>query len=139
MNPSLLLITHAGLGDALRDTAEDIIGHCPMPVDQLAPQPDEPIETLRERAEATLSSLDRGQGVLILTDAYGATPGNIAVALGEAHGHPVVTGVNLPMLLRVMNYAHLPVAGLVDKALSAARDGILVADGHGRDLGRQHG
>ena len=127
MNASLLLITHPGVGEALQRNARDILGSCPMPLATLAPQAGESVSATRSRAEALLAELDRGAGVLILTDAYGATPSNLAVALATAHDHPVVAGVNLPMVLRVMNYAHLPLETLAEKALSSARDGILMA------------
>lgn len=139
MKPSLLLMTHAGVGGVLRRTAEDIIGQCPMPIAELAPEPDEPVATLRGRAEAALTGLDAGDGVLILTDAYGATPSNMAVALGDLYGYPVIAGLNLPMLLRVMNYPNLPLERLVDKALSAARDGILMAAWRSDVVGQRHG
>lgn len=128
MKAGLLLITHPGVGEVLRQNAEDILGQSPMPVGTLAPAEGEAVNETRERGEALVHSLDGGAGILILTDAYGATPSNLAVALGDDHHYPVVTGVNLPMVLRVMNYAHLPVEALVEKALAAARDGILIAN-----------
>ncbi len=139
MNPSLLLITHPGVGEALIATAEDILGSLPMPHASLAPGADESVGTSRARAADALARLDRGAGVLILTDAYGATPSNLAVGLAETRGHPVITGVNLPMVLRVMNYAYLPVELLVDKALSAARDGILIAQAPAASTGTGNG
>ena len=139
MKPSVLLITHAGIGAALRETAEEILGQRPMPIAALAPEPDEPVASMQGRVEAAFASLDHGEGVLMLTDAYGATPSNMAVALGGHYGYPVIAGLNLPMLLRVMNYPHLPVEQLIDKALSAARDGILVADRPSDPVGQRHG
>ena len=139
MKPSVLLITHTGIGAALRETAEEILGQRPMPIAELAPEPNESVASIQGRAEAALASLDHGEGVLILTDAYGATPSNMAVALGAHYGYPVIAGLNLPMLLRVMNYPHLSVERLVDKALSAARDGILMADRPSDPVGRRHG
>ena len=66
-----------------------------------------------------------GDGVLVLTDLYGSTPSNIACKL-RRHGHVrVVSGVNLPMLIRVLNYPDLDLDSLKEKALSGGRDGVL--------------
>ena len=69
---------------------------------------------------------DRGDGVLVLTDLYGSTPANLAVALGDRHDRiRVLAGANLPMLVRALSYAGLELDQLVDKALTGGRDGVL--------------
>ena len=65
------------------------------------------------------------EGVLILTDIYGATPCNIAKKLCCRENIRLVSGLNLPMLLRVMNYAHLALPHLAEKAVSGGKAGIL--------------
>ncbi len=127
MKPGLLLLTHPGVGAALTHTAETILGDLPLAIEYLAPSTHEAIETTHGRAEMLINALDSGAGVIILTDAYGATPSNMAVALGRAHRLPVLAGLNLPMLLRILNYPDLSTSALVEKALSAAQDGILQA------------
>ena len=76
-----------------------------------------------------LDQLDEGDGVLVLTDAYGSTPSNIACRLGARRQVAVVTGLNLPMLLRVLNYPALPLDELKEKAVSGGRDGVLLVPG----------
>lgn len=128
MNVAILLITHQGLGAAMRQTVEEIMGEPPLPMACIEPGLDESIETARERALDTAEQLSSGyDGVLILTDAYGATPCNIAVAVGKQQHAPVVTGLNLPMLLRIMSYPSLSPHSLAAKALSTAEDGIALA------------
>ena len=80
---------------------------------------------MREQAQGMVQELDRGDGVLVLTDMYGSTPSNIAAGLQKEGKVSVVAGINLPMLIRVLNYPFLDLAALAEKALSGGRDGIL--------------
>ncbi|KAF0282557.1 PTS fructose transporter subunit IIA [Spiribacter sp. 1M153] len=127
MSAGLLLVTHPGVGKALRETAEGILPRLPLAIATLSPGPHDPPETTLGRVEAAAAGVDSGDGVLILTDAFGATPANIAIAVARGQGYPVITGVNLPMLLRVLNYPELSLESLARMALAAARDGILEA------------
>ncbi len=136
MSAGLLLITHPGVGAALQETAEAILGRLPLETAALSPQDAESPEAAHGRADALADRLDQGDGVVILTDAYGATPGNLAVALGRARGYPVITGLNLPMLLRILNYPWLSMDALAETALAAARNGILQATPPATDTGR---
>mgnify|MGYP000255706940 FL=1 len=127
MSAGLLLVTHPGVGNALRETAEGILPRLPLAVATLSPGPHDSPETTLGRVEAAATTVESGDGVLVLTDAFGATPANIAIAVARGRGYPVITGVNLPMLLRVLNYPELSVESLARMALAAARDGILQA------------
>ena len=64
--------------------------------------------------------------MLILTDLYGSTPSNIANRLIDTHNASVISGANLPMLLRILNYPEMSLEALCDKAANGARDGIVV-------------
>ncbi|MDR9432294.1 MAG: PTS fructose transporter subunit IIA [Spiribacter sp.] len=125
MSAGVLLVTHPGVGAALADTAAAIIGHNDLPLAHLSPQEPESPQVTCTRGQSLIETLDQGVGVIILTDAFGATPSNIALALGRTSANPVIAGLNLPMLLRVLNYLDLPLDVLAQKALSAAQDGIL--------------
>lgn len=128
MSVSLLLITHDDIGRTLlRVAIETLHGSCPIDVRCLAVGAVSDPETTHAQGEQLVSELDTGSGVLILTDAYGSTPSNIACQLSRSHRTAVVTGLNLPMLLRVLNYSTLDLAGLADKALTGGRDGVLRA------------
>ena len=74
-----------------------------------------------------MRKVDGGHGVLVLTDLYGATPSNIAAKLSRL-GTPVrrVSALSLPMLLRVMNYADLPLDELPAIAAAGARNGAII-------------
>ncbi|NIR29308.1 MAG: PTS fructose transporter subunit IIA [Gammaproteobacteria bacterium] len=125
MSVGVLLITHDGLGRDLIDTAGAMLGASPLAMQALevsqADEPDEVVETAHQR----LRELDEGLGVLVLTDAYGSTPSNIAQRLAADARVVVVAGVNLPMLIRVLNYPRLSLAEMAEKAVSGGRDGIV--------------
>jgi PTS system ascorbate-specific IIA component len=125
MSCGLLIITHNQIGEALLQTATHMLGFCPLLAHTLAVTPECNPDQLRERARVLARDLDQGDGVLVLTDMFGSTPSNIATALGKAGQVSVVSGINLPMLVRVLNYPHLSLERITDKALSGGRDGIL--------------
>ncbi len=125
MTVGLLIITHSGLGEALLDTARQILGHLPLTVRLLAVHEDEDPSECLSGARTLAAELDQGAGVLVLTDLYGSTPSNIANQLLDHPRLHVVSGVNLPMLMRVMNYPGLTVQDLVKKAVSGGKDGII--------------
>jgi len=121
-----LLITHDPLGHVLRSTADAILGHCPLPLEVLTVPLDSDPEQTAAEARRLATALDKGAGVLVLTDLYGSTPGNIACRLLEWPQVRVVSGINLPMLLKVCNYYMLPLDELAAKAASGGRDGIML-------------
>jgi mannose PTS system EIIA component len=126
MSIGLLLITHGRLGIDLLATAREIFGNPQVRADALEVKNDAPLEPLLEQAERLADRLDDGSGLLVLTDLYGATPANLAQRLAQRHRTSrVVAGINLPMLVRAMNYAALDLDALEQKAHSGGRDGVL--------------
>jgi PTS system ascorbate-specific IIA component len=125
MTIGLLLIPHNRMGDVLLDIATHMLGFCPLATRALAVLPNSDPDILLEEARQQVKELDQDQGVLVLTDIYGSTPSNIAKRLMEGNHVKVVAGVNLPMLVRVLNYPRLSLLELADKALTGGRDGIV--------------
>ena len=80
---------------------------------------------LLPRARRLVNELDQGQGVLILSDIYGATPCNIVGRLLEPGRIEGVAGVNLPMLVRTLTYRNGNLMTLVQKAVSGGREGVI--------------
>jgi PTS system ascorbate-specific IIA component len=120
----LLIVTHNQIGTSLYETASNMLGMCPLRAEVLSVMADcDPDEMVR-RGRKLVTKLNHGDGVLILTDMYGSTPSNIAARLADDHQVLVVSGVNLPMMVRVMNYPTLSVTELALKAESGGRDGI---------------
>lgn len=125
MPVGLLIITHNAIGDDLVATARSMLGDIPLDTICLAvPQRGDP-DDLTARARGFCARLDQGDGVLVMSDMYGSTPSNIAGRLLDTPRVQVVSGLNLPMLIRVLNYPQLPLADLVEKAISGGREGIL--------------
>lgn len=131
MTVGLLIITHGRIGEQLLDTAKSMLGLCPLQTACLAVSQHCDPDTLFGETREWYEMLDRGEGVLVLTDMYGSTPSNVANRLLNEPGlrAQVVAGVNLPMLVRVLNYPSLTLPELVNKALSGGHDGILLCEG----------
>ncbi len=124
---ALLIISHNRIGAELLDTAKAMLGSCPMPAAVLPVGTQDDPEILLQRAREMLAALDQSDGAIILTDMFGSTPANIARALQRENGQvDVVAGLNLPMLVRLLNYPVLTRRQLVDKALSGAHEGIFL-------------
>ncbi len=129
MSVGLLVIAHAQLGNALVETAIGTLENCPLEVRVLGIPRDGDPEELGHQAEGIIHEIDRGDGVLVLTDMYGSTPGNIACRLLHEPRVNVVAGINLPMIIRVFNYACLDLEALTEKAISGGRDGVVFCPG----------
>jgi mannose PTS system EIIA component len=121
----ILLVTHNGLGDSLLDCVRHVTGHVPDHLKSLSVMASDDTQQKEEEARALLVQLDQGDGVLILTDIFGATPSNIARRLCQPGHIEGVAGVNLPMLLRVACGPEMPLAAMAQRALNGGRDCIV--------------
>ena len=130
MAVGVLLITHPGIGPSLLAVATALLRTLPLRAEAFEVPFDGDPESLLPQASAVLRRVDDGDGVLVLTDGYGATPSNLAARVSRL-GTPVrrVSALNLPMLLRVMNYAELGLDELPAVAAAGARNGVLHDDG----------
>ncbi len=128
MTVGVLLITHGKLGDELLTTAEGMLGICPLQTKVLSVSGDVDLEAMQAQATEACKKLNAGDGVLVLTDIYGSTPSNIANKLLDLPDTTVIAGVNLPMLIRVMNYPALDMQEMVIKAISGGHDGIVLCN-----------
>ena len=129
MAVGILLITHPGIGPALIAVATRLLRQLPLKTEAFEVSFDADPDALLPVASAALRRVDDGQGVLVMTDLYGATPSNLAAQLARL-GTPVrrVSALNLPMLLRVMNYAELDLDELPTVAAAGARNGVIHDD-----------
>ncbi len=124
----LLVITHNNVGGALFDAATSVLGNCPLPYDILPVSQNCDPEERFEKAQSCLKKLNPADdGVLVITDMYGSTPSNIATRLA-ANNVTIITGINLPMLVRVMNYPKLSLDKLANKAVSAGQTGVIIVE-----------
>lgn len=127
MSVGILLLTHVGIGTALLAAARGVVG--PLPLATAAVEyanGGDPVDLLR-RAARELRELDHGEGVLLLADLYGATPSNVAGQLAQQGTRARrVAGLNLPMLLRVLNYPEQTLDELALTAAGGGRNGIVI-------------
>lgn len=125
MAVGVLLVTHTGIGTALLDVARRLIAPLPLRAQALEVPFDADIDAMLPLASAALREVDGGEGVLVLTDLYGASPSNLAARMAQL-GTPVrrVSGVGLPMLLRVLNYPDRPLDELPAIAAGGGRTGV---------------
>ncbi len=133
MTVNILLISHDNIGQTLLDASINTLGFCPLTAEVLSiPNNCDPEKKI-ENARAKVLELNQGEGVLILTDIYGSTPSNIACALSNDADVRVISGLNLPMLIRVLNYPNLDIDELVYKAVTGGKEGIMECGFHLHD------
>jgi len=121
----VLLVTHGSIGEALYTSAAQILGVAPQQVATLSVWRQDDPDDLVLRARELLDGLDAGDGVLVLTDIFGATPGNVVSRLLEDGKVEGVSGVSLPMLLRLLTSRNGSLQGAVQRALSGGAEGVV--------------
>lgn len=124
MNTGILIIAHAPLASALRECVLHVYPETAGGVLALDVMPNESPDTTRLAALALLDQL-AAPYTLVLTDVFGATPCNVAQKVVDGVHAKLVAGVNLPMLLRTVNYRHEALDVLVARALSGGAQCIM--------------
>jgi len=129
MTCGILLVTHPGVGTTLLEVATRLLRHLPLRTEAFEVPFDADLDVLLPLASAAMRRVDGGEGVLILTDLYGASPSNLAAQLARL-GTPArrVAALSLPMLLRVMNYPEQGLDQLPATAAAGARNGAIIDD-----------
>jgi PTS system mannose-specific IIA component len=123
----IVIVTHGELGRELLQTAEEIVGKFPA-VETVSIHAAEQIDKARKKIEAVIERVNDGSGVLILTDLFGGTPSNLVLSYLEAGRLEVVTGVNLPMLMKLPSLREeRDLRVLADKVARYGQRNILVA------------
>ena len=120
----ILIIAHAPLASALRQCVLHVFPDNSAGLAALDVQPNTPPEETLAQARIMLEQLDTAQA-LVLVDVFGATPCNVAQKLVDGVHSRLITGINLPMLLRTVSYRHEPLDALVARALAGATQGVM--------------
>ncbi len=123
----LVILAEKNLGAGLMAAAVHTLGKQPAQLVAMDLDYQAPPERISALLRDSLQKVDTGDGALIMADVYGATHTNVACHELVRGRIELITGINLPMLLRVLNYRHLKMDDLIDKALSGGSGGIICA------------
>jgi len=126
MTIGVLLVSHEPLGHVMLDISVQTLSVCPLATRVLGVRLSDDPDALAIRAEKMVDELNSGDGVLILTDLCGATPSNIACRLTRFSDVMVVAGLNLSMLIRVLNYPELSLTEMAERAVDGGRQGVML-------------
>lgn len=124
MSVGLLIITHKNVGQSLLNAASSVLGQCPLKAITVSIENDCDPDYKNDVVKKHIKKLNSDDGILILTDMYGSTPSNIACS-HVSKNIKAVSGLNLPMLVRILNYPNLDLNQLIAKATSGGTEGVM--------------
>ncbi|BDQ32753.1 PTS sugar transporter subunit IIA [Pseudodesulfovibrio portus] len=122
----IVLVTHGTFGETLLEAAEMVMGkqdNCLAVGVDVERSVDETMELIR----SSIQKVERGKGVVALTDLFGGSPTTMSLSLMKSENLEVITGVNLPMLVATLQSRSMDLQALAEKVKSAGQQGIKVA------------
>ncbi|MCF8025475.1 MAG: PTS fructose transporter subunit IIA [Desulfobacteraceae bacterium] len=109
----IVIVTHGQLGETLIETAAAIFDERPEAVTSVSIDLSQDVNKLRNKIQKAIDSVNQNDGIIILTDMFGGTPSNLSYSFLEEGSIEVISGVNLPVLIKAANHrnreADLPV------------------------------
>jgi PTS system ascorbate-specific IIA component len=125
----IIIVAHTPLASALLEFVGHIYGQVPEHIFAVNVPPHEDSKITLNKLQELVDSLHSENEVLVITDIMGATPSNVASRLMNQSNHSceiqVLTGVNLPMLLRAVSHRHEPLTEIVEKSLQGGQQGVM--------------
>lgn len=121
----ILIVCHGSLASSLAAAVTHVLGSRPAQFDTLSVGAKDDPSQLLPKAREMVQGLDTGEGVIVFSDIFGATPCNLASKLLVAGHIELVAGVNLPMLVRALTYRDRDLDTMIKKAISGGCDGVL--------------
>jgi mannose PTS system EIIA component len=124
----LVLVAHAPLASATLACVTDVLGKAPLHFEVVDILPNADLLQSRAQIEQAVKCCNADGGVLILSDIFGATPTNLVIELinsGSLNHCTLVSGFNMPMVLRALTYREHALQAVVEKAVSGGRDGVV--------------
>ena len=126
MNTPILIVAHQPLASAYLEVVRHVLGSDTEHLLTLDIEPDADSEQMTRKGVEQLTSFPQSNGSIVLTDCLGASPSNIGQAIAESvTGCYFVAGINLPMLLRVLNYSGEDAASIVNIAIKGGKNAIV--------------
>ncbi len=122
----LMIITHGNLALELRSAMEHMIGD-QNDIEIFSITPEDDIDIQKNKIEKKLKELNQGKGVIILTDVFGGTPSNLALNFLEPGIIEIISGVNLPMLIKICQLRDKDILEVVQEGKNAAQKYISIA------------
>lgn len=122
----IVVVAHGGFAAELLKATEHVVGAMPA-TRAIGLDPKDDIAKRRGEIEEAVRAVDGGAGVVIVTDLFGGTPSNLAIAAMAMDGVDVVTGANLPMMMKLAQSRHLDRRGAIEAAVESGRKYILDA------------
>ena len=124
----IVIVTHGQLGDALIEAAELIIGEKTEAVVSVSINTQINADKMREKIEKKIKEVNKGDGVLILTDMFGGSPSNLSYSFLEEGKIEVISGVNLPILLKAIDVRKkMPLTEGVEKIIDFGKRSVSLA------------
>jgi PTS system mannose-specific IIA component len=125
----LVLVAHAGIARELLEAAEMIMGKVEC-AEAVGIKPDDPVDVIRDTITRVIKKVGC-DGVIIMTDMFGGTPSNMSLSFLQENQVEVITGVNLPMMIKfVADRSKFGIAELAEKLKQCGRESIIVAGGY---------
>jgi PTS system ascorbate-specific IIA component len=124
----ILLLAHAPLASAFISAAAHVFKVCPDCIEALDVRADQDPAEVRRLADAAVQRLERGAGVLVITDVMGGTPSNCTKGMAREGKVEVIAGLSLPMLLRAITYRSDTLAVMAEMALAGGQSGAVVVE-----------
>lgn len=125
MSVRIFVVTHDDIGQSLVETVTKTFGQLPLQTTVISIDFHTNLDEKLNQLQASIEAITKEDPVLVLADMFGSTPCNLAQRLRLSNQVMLITGVNLPMLVRVMNYPNLPLEELAEKAVSGGREGVI--------------
>lgn len=122
----IVLVTHGRLAQEMLNVTQHVVGP-QTDVACVGISADDDMETKRQEILEKTAEVDKGDGVIVITDMFGGTPSNLAISIMEERNIEVISGMNIPMLVKLMRVRNETVADAVSAAQEAGRKYINIA------------
>ncbi len=122
----VVLVAHNNLAESMKSVAEHVVG--PLPdLMCVSVKPDDDIELKRNEIAQKIEQADRGKGVVLLTDMFGGTPSNLAISLMQEGKVEVISGMNVPMLVKLLRIRKKALSEVIQESAESGKHYIMVA------------